>query len=220
MESGRPLNRKHHDRLSERHHRLHQFFLPPDQVQAGAVAHVVQSPGFARCLLVAADGQHDHVRSFGHFHGFRDLPSVFLRIAGHDFVLVPVAANGDLAAFAVKHFGAAADLGLDALEHGNVVFRNAAVPAQQAAVSIGSNYRNLLHALQIERHGIALVPEQSYRFASCAARQFSIGIGAHNAVGFVGINIRIVKQPHLKFPIEHGCDKFIQLRFLQHPLAD
>jgi hypothetical protein len=102
--------------LAQRHHGFDKLFLPPDQVEAGAIAHVVQSPRFARSLLVAANRQHDHVSAFGDLHGFRDLFAVVLGIAGYNFVLVPVAANGDLAAFAVKDFGAVADLGLDAVE--------------------------------------------------------------------------------------------------------
>ena len=42
-------------------------------------------------------------------------------IARHDFVLIPGAADGDLAAFAVEHLDTAAGLRLDAFEHGDVV---------------------------------------------------------------------------------------------------
>ncbi len=51
-----------------------QFFLASDQVEAGAIAHVIQSPCLARGLLVAADRQHDDIRLLRHAHGFGNLP--------------------------------------------------------------------------------------------------------------------------------------------------
>ena len=44
----------------------------PSKIQLRPVAHVVARPGLAGGLLVAADGQHDHVRLPGHPHRFLD----------------------------------------------------------------------------------------------------------------------------------------------------
>ena len=121
IESGRPLKTKRHDRLAQRDHRLHQLFLPADQVQAGAVAHVVERPGLARGLLVAADGQHDDVGIPGDFDRLGDLPAILFRIAGHHRIDIPASADGDLAALAVEHLDMLADFGLDAVEHRDVV---------------------------------------------------------------------------------------------------
>src|ERR1022692_4847078 len=99
-------------------------------------------PGFARGLLVAADGEHDHIGPFRHFDGFGNLAAIFGGIAGDHFILHPGAADGDLAAFAVEHFGADTDPGPDAIEHRDVMLGNAAVAAQQAAVGVGSDDRD------------------------------------------------------------------------------
>src|SRR5271157_850746 len=56
------IEQKDDERLAESDHGFDEFFLPSDQVEAGAVAHVVQSPGFARGLFVAANGEDDGVR--------------------------------------------------------------------------------------------------------------------------------------------------------------
>ncbi len=70
------------DRLACRDHGLDQLFLPADEIEAGTVAHVVQAPGFARGLLISADGKHDDVGLARHFDGFGNLLAVFDGIAG------------------------------------------------------------------------------------------------------------------------------------------
>ena len=41
-----------------------------------------------------------------------------------------------------------------------------------------------------------------------------------NLFRFVRINIGIVEQSHLEFPIQHRRDQFVQLRFLENFFAD
>ena len=84
-----PVEEESDDRLAERGHGFDQLILAADQVEAGAVAHVLQVPGFARGLLVAADGEHDDVGLLRHFDSFGDLSAIFCGIAGDDFVLIP-----------------------------------------------------------------------------------------------------------------------------------
>ena len=130
---------------------------------------MVQSPRFARGLFVAADGQHDHVRLFGDIHGFRDLLAVFVRIAGHDCVLVPVAADGNFAAFAEKHFGAAANLGLNAVQDGDIVLGHSAVATEQTAMGVRANDRIVL--TRFRSSGTVLPAFRSKVIASRAARR-------------------------------------------------
>ena len=55
---------------------------------------------------------------------------------------------------------------------------------------------------------------------SCAAigRGRGVCFAADDALGFVGVDIRIVEEPHLEFPEEHGRDEFVELRFFEHAL--
>src|SRR4051794_31424508 len=56
--SERPSVEDHCDnRLAELRKRIDQFVLLANQIQARSVAQMIQHPGFARCLLVAANGQ-------------------------------------------------------------------------------------------------------------------------------------------------------------------
>src|SRR5262249_50636902 len=112
---------------------------------------MLQAPGLARSLLVAADGEHNHIRFFGDLDGFGNLLAVFFRIAGENFVLIPRAAERNFAAFAVEHLYAVADLCLDAVKHGDIVFRYAAVAAEQAAMRIWADDRNGSNFLRIKR---------------------------------------------------------------------
>ena len=66
---------------------------------------------------------------------------------------------------------------------------------------------------------LSFVPQQCDRFASRLQSQLAIRFAANYALGLVGIDIRIVKQSQLEFPIEHRRHEFIELRLLQHALA-
>ena len=133
------VEQQHDHRFAGGQHGVDQFLLPADQVEAGAVAQVLGRPGLARRLFVAADGEHDHIGAPGDLDGLGDLFAIFLRIARRDFVLCPGAADRDLAAFAVEHLRALADAGVDAVEHGDVVLRHAAVAAEQTAIGVGAD---------------------------------------------------------------------------------
>ena len=109
MESGRPLKSSTTTGLPVASIASHQFVLPADQVEARAVAQVLGRPRLARGLLVAADGEHDDVGPPGDLDGLGDLLAVFRGIARRDLVLLPGAADGDLAAFAVEHLDPLAD---------------------------------------------------------------------------------------------------------------
>src|SRR5208283_6186250 len=112
------------------------------------------------------------------------------------------------------------DLGLNTIEDGDVVLGHAAVATQQAAMRIRTDNRNRLEAADIERDGIAFVPEQGDGFTSGAESEFAMGLRTHYAVGFIRIDVWIVKEAHFEFPKKHGGDEFVELGFLQHALAD
>ena len=118
------------DRLAQRGHPPDQLFLPADQIEAGAVAHVHERPCLARGLLVAADGQHDDIGLFGHLDRFGDRLGVLGGVAGGHLVLIPTAADGDLAALAIENVHAVSELLLDAVEHRHAVLGHTAVAAQ------------------------------------------------------------------------------------------
>ena len=103
-------------------HRLHQFFLPANQIKVRPIAHVIQVPGLARSLFVIANGQNDYVRLLRNFDGFL---AIWLRSSTGSLAMTSSTfqrpADGDLAAFAVKDLRALADFGLYAFEHGDVV---------------------------------------------------------------------------------------------------
>ena len=83
------VEQKDYDRFAGGHHRLDQFFLSADEIQTGAVAHVHERPRLARGLLVATDGEHDHVRLLRDVDGLGNLLAVLIGISGDDFVLIP-----------------------------------------------------------------------------------------------------------------------------------
>ena len=60
-------------------------------------------------MLVAADGENNDVGLLGDFDRLGNLLPVFNGIAGNDRILIPVAADGDFAAFAVEYLGAVAN---------------------------------------------------------------------------------------------------------------
>src|SRR5689334_2480345 len=92
------------DRLAEPGKRVDQFVLLPDEIQVRAVAEMVQHPGFARSLLVAADSQNDYVRAFCDLDRFDDALAIFDGITGQHFVLYPGTATRDLATFVIQDF--------------------------------------------------------------------------------------------------------------------
>ena len=73
--------------------------------------------------------------------------------------------------------------------------------------------------LQIERRHVVFVLQQRDGFVRSGQSQFAMLLASHHALRFVGIDIRIVEEPHLKLPEKHGRDQLIELRFLQHALA-
>ncbi len=87
---------------------------------------------------------------FATLDGFGDLPPIFFGIARDNFVLVPTAADGDLAAFAVEDLYLLASLLLDAVEHGDIMFGNAAVAAQQSAIRVGADNSDGLDLAEVE----------------------------------------------------------------------
>ena len=157
----------------------------------------------------------------GDFDGLGDLLAVLGRIAGRHFVLAARSRRlRDLAAFAVEHVHAVADLGLDAVEHGDVVLGHAAVAAEQAAVGVRADDGDGLELRRVERREVAVVLEQRDRLARGLQRQLAMRVAADDALGLVGIDVRIVEQAQLEFPEQHRRDQLVELRFLQHALAD
>ena len=45
-------------------------------------------------------------------------------------------------------------------------------------------------------------------------------VAPHDAFGLVGIDVGILEQAHLEFPIEHRRDQFVELLLFEHALAD
>ncbi len=176
-------------------------------------------PGLARGLLVAADGEHDHVGAPGHLDRLRDLLAICAGIARGDLVLSPGAVDGDLAAFAVEHFHALAEPGLNAFQHGDVAFRHAAIPAQQTAVGIGADHRDGLDTVRIQGQQIALVLQQRDALVRRLQGELRVRLGTHHALRLGGVHIGVVEQAHLKFPEKHRRHKFVELAFLKHAFA-
>jgi hypothetical protein len=155
---------------------------------------------------------------FATLHRFGNLFAVFFGIARHHFILVPRAADGDLAALAVEDLDLLADLLLDAVEHRDIVLRHAAVSAQQAAIRVGTDHGDGLDLLEIERREIVFVLEQRDRFMRRGKRQLAMLVAADHAVGLIGIDIGIVEQAHLELPEKHRRNQLVELRFLEHAL--
>ena len=106
------------DRLRRsRPRRVDQFVLQADELELRPVAQVVAHPGFARCLLVPADGQHDSSAWRRNFDGLGDHRRSSSGSLGHHFVLLPGAADGDFAPFVVEHLDRVARVIADALEN-------------------------------------------------------------------------------------------------------
>ncbi len=191
MDSRAAVEEESDHRFAGGEHGGDEFTLPADQIEIGAVAHVLERPRFARGLFVATDGEHDDVGLLRDFDGFGNLSAVFGRIAGNDFVLLPRAADGDFATFGVEHFDVLADLLTDAFEHGDVEFGSAAVAAEQRAVGIWPDDRDGFQ-LGRSRAGARLFSFLSSVMVSRAAwsASFAVVVAADDALGFFGINIR------------------------------
>ena len=67
---------------------------------------------------------------------------------------------------------------------------------------------------------LLVVLEQGDGLARGLQRQFAVGFAADNALGLVGVHIRVIEQSHFEFPVQHRRDQFVELRFLEHALAD
>src|SRR6185436_8446183 len=120
--------------------RVDELLLPADQVEARAIAHVLEVPRFARRLLVTADRQHDHVRLLRDLDSLGDLSAVFIGIARQDFIVVPRSGLRDLATFGVEHLGARANSRRDAIEYGDVALRPSAISAEQRAMRVRADH--------------------------------------------------------------------------------
>ena len=53
-----------------------KLILPTNQIETGAVAHVIEAPRFAGCLLVTPDGENDDIGLFRNFYGLFDKSTV------------------------------------------------------------------------------------------------------------------------------------------------
>ena len=124
------VEQKRDDRFARCGNRIDQLILTADQVERRAVAHVIERPGFARRLLVAADGQDNNIRLLRHFHGFRNAFAVLFGITGNDLVLLPGTADRYFAAFVIQHVDGAGAVA-NAFQNRAVVFGLSAVAAQQ-----------------------------------------------------------------------------------------
>src|SRR5262252_3259197 len=77
----RPAVDEHYDcRLARLQHGFNQIVLSAYQVQTVAVAEVIVRPTFFVRVLVAAEREHNYVRSFGDFDRFGDQLRVALRV--------------------------------------------------------------------------------------------------------------------------------------------
>ena len=205
------VEQKDDDGFAGGQERLDQCFLPSDEIQARPISQVVPIPRLARSLLVATDRQHDDIGPTSDSEGSRDLLAVFVGIAGDNLILVPRAATRDFAVFAVQHLDAAADLRFDAVEHGDVVLRHAAVTTEQTAVRIRADDRDALDGVRIQGQQIVPVFQERDGFTRGLQRELAIRVATHNALRLVGIHVRIVEEPHLEFPEQHRRHQFIQL---------
>ena len=177
------------DGLAERGQGFDQLILTADEVEAGAVAHVLQVPGFARGLLVAAERKNDDVGLLRDFDSFFDLTAIFCRI-GRDYgVLIPVAADGDFATFAVEDLRAIADPVPDAFEDRDFVFGNSAVSAEKGAVGVGTDHGDGFDLVQVERGDVVVVLEEGNGFLRGGAGELLVRIGADDAIGLGGIDV-------------------------------
>ena len=208
------------DRLAQRDHGLDQFFLAADEVKAGAVAHVLQRPGLARGLLVAADGQHNHVGLLRDFNSLGNLLAVFFRIARDHLILVPVSADGDFATFAIEDLDFLAGFLADAVENRDIVPGHAAVTAKKAAMRIGTDDGDGFDFAEIERRDVVFVFEQRDGLVRGGKSQFAVGIAADHALSLIGIDIGIVEQAHFELPEKHGRDQFVEIGLFEHAFAD
>ncbi len=124
------VEKKRDDRFARCGDGVDQLILTADQVERRAIAHVIERPGFARRLLVAADGKDNNIGLLRHFHRFRNAPAILCRIAGNDFVLLPGTANRYFAAFMIQDVDGSGAVS-NAFQNRGIVFGLSAVAAQQ-----------------------------------------------------------------------------------------
>ena len=210
-----PRKQERHHGLARPEHRRDELVLAPDQLEVRRIPHVVERPRLTRRLLVAADRENDHVRASRDFHCFRDLAVVFLRVARRHDVLRPRATDRDLAALGIHHLCPIPDAGLDPLEHGDLVRRHTAVPAEQRSVRVRSDDGDGPGPIQVERKYVAAILEQRDRFARGLECERAVPVGADYTRGMLGIDVRVVEQPEAELPEEHGSDEVVQLRLGQ-----
>jgi hypothetical protein len=152
-----PVEQNRNDGFARAYKRIDQFILLADELQACSIAEVISHPGFARGLLVATDDEDNDISSPRDLHGLGDTSPIFLRIAGHNFVLGPRTALRNLTTLVVQNFYAIPDASADAVEHRRAALGTAAVAAQQFPMCIGANYGNRFDFCRIERRQTTVV---------------------------------------------------------------
>ena len=172
-----PLNSSTTTGLPVASMRVDELVLPPDEVEAGAIAHVLARPCLARRLLVAADGEHDDVRPLGDLAPPRrsagGLPP------GRSASRRPRVHEPPIVILHPSRTAPSRRLPTRALMPSSTVtscLRNAAVAAEQAAIGVRSDDGDGLDGVRVERQHVALVPEQRDRLARCLQREVAIAI--------------------------------------------
>src|SRR6185437_4836034 len=122
-------------------HRLGEFLLGPNQIQAGTIAQMFERPRFARGLFVPTEREDDHIGVFYRIGCFGNPLALLLRVARKNFIALPgTAIARDFATLAVDHFGTITHFRANAFQNGDVAFRHATVATEQRTIGVRADY--------------------------------------------------------------------------------
>ena len=96
----------------------------------------------------------------------------------------------------------------------------ATVTAQQFAVGIRSDHRDGGELPGIKRQQMVFILQQRDSLSGALEGQLPVGVRTHHALRLAGVDIRMLEQAQLEFPIEHGGHELVQVGLFQHLLPD
>ena len=204
--------------LSGVEHGFRQLVLHPEQIQVCPVTKMGLAPCLSGRLLVVSKDKNHRICFLCCCDRGADEPSVFFRIGKRDNVLIPRAADRNLASFAVHDIKVLADLLLDALQDRGEISWLTAVPAEQCPVSIRADDCQSALRIRTEWKSTMFVLQQRDGFLSSPLGSCSVFF-EHLLVLFgIDLHVWIFVQPELEFELQDGGYQLVNERFSERAL--
>src|SRR5579883_3435216 len=191
-----------------------EIVLIAEEIKVVAIAGMIDGPGFARGLFIAAERKDDDIGLAGDGHGFFDALGVERGIAEHDFIGVPIGIGlRDFAAERVENFGGGADFVLDALEETDAAAGIVAVAAEMNLGGVRSDDGDFFIFAFGQRKQMAFVLQENDGFARGFERELLMLGTVGDFFGVGGGHEGSIKKAGEELHAENTCDGAVNLRF-------